>query len=117
MVDAELALMREALRDPLNERFQLISEDTIPLYPATTVYREIMSAPGSHVTACDAHGRNTVDFPGVRSLQLRLISSLCCMLNMTMRLQRSCQCHIYLPVAPVLLSCSDYDIMCNIMLD
>jgi Core-2/I-Branching enzyme len=58
LVEAERVLLRAALEDPQNRRFQMLCEQTVPLYPPEVLYRELMAAPGSHVAACDAGGQN-----------------------------------------------------------
>ena len=51
-MQAEINLMQEALRQPLNERFVLLSETCIPLYPATLVWAQLVSEPKSRAHAC-----------------------------------------------------------------
>ncbi|KAI7839849.1 hypothetical protein COHA_006412 [Chlorella ohadii] len=52
ILDAEKALLREALKDPLNERFALISDSDVPLYDPLTFYQQLMHEPLSRVRAC-----------------------------------------------------------------
>ena len=49
---ATRALLREALKDPLNKRFVLLSETCNPLLPAATVYTQLMAEPKSRINAC-----------------------------------------------------------------
>ncbi len=51
---AEVLLVQAALGDPLNQRFVLLSESCIPLYPAATVYAQLMSEGRSRVNTCPA---------------------------------------------------------------
>ena len=44
--------MEAALEDPLNERFVLLSESCIPLYPAPMVWAQLLSEPRSRINAC-----------------------------------------------------------------
>lgn len=48
---AERALLADALRDPLNQRFALMSDTSVPLYPPTIVYAQLLSQP-SYQDAC-----------------------------------------------------------------
>ncbi|PRW33249.1 Transcription initiation factor TFIID subunit 13 isoform A [Chlorella sorokiniana] len=52
ILDAEKALLREALKDPLNEKFALISDSDVPLYDPLTFYQQLMHEPRSRVRAC-----------------------------------------------------------------
>ena len=56
MVEALRALLRAALEDPANQRFQLLCEHTLPLQPPLLVYAQLMSEPRSRVNACAAPG-------------------------------------------------------------
>ena len=49
---AELRLFVTALEDPLNERFVLLSESCIPIFPATVVWGELLSEGKSRINAC-----------------------------------------------------------------
>ncbi|GAB4823196.1 hypothetical protein N2152v2_010242 [Parachlorella kessleri] len=51
---AEVLLVQAALGDPLNQRFVLLSESCIPLYPVATVYAQLMSEGRSRVNTCPA---------------------------------------------------------------
>ena len=53
MVEALRALLRAALRDPLNQRFQLLCEHTLPLQSPLLVYQQLMAEPRSRVNACN----------------------------------------------------------------
>lgn len=50
--DAERVLVLAALRDPRNQRFVLMSDSDIPLYPAPMVWAQLMAEDGSRVGAC-----------------------------------------------------------------
>ena len=52
MVEALRALLRAALRDPTNQRFQLLCEHTLPLQSPLLVYQQLMGEPRSRVNAC-----------------------------------------------------------------
>ena len=49
---AEIRLFTVALEDRLNERFMLLSEACIPMYPATVVWAELLSEGRSRINAC-----------------------------------------------------------------
>eukprot|EP00884_Botryococcus_braunii_P001790 jgi/Botrbrau1/11611/Bobra.0209s0002.1 len=52
LVEAAQALFRQALKDPLNQRFILISESDLPLYPPDVVYTQLMYSGLSRINAC-----------------------------------------------------------------
>ncbi len=52
LVEATRALMRAALEDPLNQKFVLLSEAGIPLYPPDTFYMQLMSETKSRINSC-----------------------------------------------------------------
>ncbi len=56
LIDAERALTRDALRDPRNTRFVLLSESGVPLYPADTIYQQLIHEDKSRVNACFYEG-------------------------------------------------------------
>ena len=64
LVEATRALMRAGLEDPLNQKFVLLSEAGIPLYPPDLVYVQLMSEDKSRINSCIV--------PGVRSHWLHL---------------------------------------------
>ncbi|KAK9787631.1 hypothetical protein WJX73_008336 [Symbiochloris irregularis] len=49
-------MLRLALRDPLNQRFLLVSETCIPLYPPTVLYASLMADNVSRINACKLPG-------------------------------------------------------------
>ena len=51
-LQATRSLLREALKDPLNKRFVLLSETCNPLLPAATVYAQLMAESKSRINAC-----------------------------------------------------------------
>ena len=51
-VVAARALLRAALTEPTNDRFQLLSAATLPLWPPAVVYARLMAQPRSHLDAC-----------------------------------------------------------------
>ena len=58
VVEATRALLREALADPLNQRFVLLSEADAPLYSAAATYAQLMSEPKSRINACAVPGQD-----------------------------------------------------------
>lgn len=61
MVDAARALLKEALRDPLNQRFILVSESGLPLYPPDVVYTQLMYSRLSRINACNTRPNWSLD--------------------------------------------------------
>lgn len=53
LVAALKNLLHVALEDPLNQKFMLLSESGIPLYPAQTLWVELMVEEKSRVNACE----------------------------------------------------------------
>lgn len=51
-VEAERRLLRAALKDPANQRFMLLSEACLPLYPPHVVWAEAFATRLSRVHAC-----------------------------------------------------------------
>ena len=45
-------LLGAALRDPLNQKFILLSESGLPLYPPTTTYLQLMQEDKSRLDSC-----------------------------------------------------------------
>lgn len=52
LVEATRALLRASLEDPLNQKFVLLSEAGVPLYPPDTFYMQLMSEDKSRINAC-----------------------------------------------------------------
>ncbi len=52
MVEALRSLLRAALADPSNQRFQLLCEHTLPLQSPLLIYQQLMKEPRSRVNAC-----------------------------------------------------------------
>lgn len=46
------ALLEFSLEDSLNQRFVLLSESDVPLYPATVVWLQLMNEQQSRIRAC-----------------------------------------------------------------
>jgi len=59
LVEATRALMRASLEDPLNQKFVLLSEAGIPLYPPDLVYVQLMSEDKSRIDSCVTPGVST----------------------------------------------------------
>ena len=53
MVEALRALLREALKDPLNQRFQLLCEYSLPLQSPLLVYQQFIKERKSRLNACN----------------------------------------------------------------
>lgn len=52
LTDAERLLLAEALREPLNQRFLLVSETTLPLYSGALMYAQALAEPRSRMQGC-----------------------------------------------------------------
>ncbi|KAL4426019.1 hypothetical protein ABPG75_010035 [Micractinium tetrahymenae] len=52
LVEATRNLLWEAFRDPLNQRFILLSESDIPLYDPLTLHQQLLAEDKSRVNAC-----------------------------------------------------------------
>lgn len=59
LVEASRLLLQAALQEPLNQRFILVSESCIPLYPPTTVWQQLLSEDKSRIDACKLEGVST----------------------------------------------------------
>eukprot|EP00210_Caulerpa_lentillifera_P004880 g4657.t1 len=53
LVEAELSLIRAALKDKRNKKFVLLSESCIPLHPPEVIYAQIISEKKSRLKACE----------------------------------------------------------------
>lgn len=51
-MEAERRLLAAALRNPLNQRFVLLSESCIPLYPPGLVWLQLLAEERSRINAC-----------------------------------------------------------------
>lgn len=49
-------LLKIALQERLNQKFILLSEAGIPLYPPTTLYHQLMTEEKSRINACTLPG-------------------------------------------------------------
>ena len=52
LVVAARSLLAAALADPANQRFLLLSESGVPLYPPATIHAQLLSEGRSRVNAC-----------------------------------------------------------------
>lgn len=52
LAEATRYLIMEAFRDPLNQRFVLLSESDIPLYDPLTLYSQLVYEKASRINAC-----------------------------------------------------------------
>ena len=55
--------MEMALEEPLNQRFVLLSESDIPLYPPAVVWLQLMSERKSRIHACNDHFVSSISCP------------------------------------------------------
>ena len=61
-MQAEINLLVRALQDPLAQRFVMLSESCIPMFPAEAAWLQILAQPRSRVNAClDWHNQDAVD--------------------------------------------------------
>jgi hypothetical protein len=51
-------MLREALKEPRNQRFLLLSDTGVPLYPPTVVWQQLMGESKSRIDSC-SHVRRT----------------------------------------------------------
>ncbi|PSC67186.1 beta-1,6-N-acetylglucosaminyltransferase enzyme [Micractinium conductrix] len=58
LVEATRNLLWEAFRDPLNQRFVLVSESDIPLYDPFTLHQQLLSEDKSRLNACKHASRH-----------------------------------------------------------
>lgn len=52
LADASRILLRAALADPANQKFIMLSESDIPLYPPTAIWLQLMSEELSRINSC-----------------------------------------------------------------
>ena len=50
-------LLEIALQEPLNQRFVVLSESSIPIYPPQVIYRQLLSETFSRINACNTKVR------------------------------------------------------------
>ena len=60
LVQATRELMRAGLADPLNQKFVLLSEACLPLYPPAALYVQMLSEDRSRVNSCGPGPRQWV---------------------------------------------------------
>ncbi|KAK9905675.1 hypothetical protein WJX75_004479 [Coccomyxa subellipsoidea] len=65
------ASMLAAVRDPLNQKFVLLSESGIPLYPPTAVYAQLMAEDKSRIDSCGIGRTDPWRFSGRMGWALR----------------------------------------------
>ena len=76
-------MLRVALEDPLNQRFLLVSEVCIPLYPPTVMYAQLMGEDKSRLNACAKEGWHTQSERSAPCISaLRLGAAVCVQLVM-----------------------------------
>ena len=51
-IDAVRQLLKYSLREPANQRFVVVSESCIPLYPAWLLYAQLLTEKKSRINAC-----------------------------------------------------------------
>jgi hypothetical protein len=49
-------MLREALKEPRNQRFLLLSDSGVPLYPPTAMWQHLMGISKSRINACTPVG-------------------------------------------------------------
>lgn len=54
LAEASRVLIRESLKNPLNQRFIMLSESCVPIYPPAVVYQQLMWEKKSRINACDS---------------------------------------------------------------
>lgn len=59
MMEAVRLMVRAALSDALNQRFVLLSETCLPLYPPTVIYQQLMHEHRSRIDACPGNTSET----------------------------------------------------------
>ena len=52
-------LLKAALAEPANQRFLIMDESTVPLYPAGDTYLQLMGETRSRMKACDVRTTST----------------------------------------------------------
>ena len=77
MVEALRSLLRAALANPGNERFQLLCEHTLPLQSPLLIYQQLLKEPRSRVNACVKE-----DWQWQESVSSPLISTYCLSLDL-----------------------------------
>lgn len=63
LIEAELGLLREALKNPDNEKFVFLSESTIPLQTSPVVYDTLMRHPHSEFYYSKSKHRERIFYP------------------------------------------------------
>ena len=58
LIEAARHLFKEALGNPFNQRFVILSESGIPLYPPTLIWQQFMSETKSRINACQHPGEH-----------------------------------------------------------
>ena len=53
VVEAELRLLSQALKDPRNQKFVLLSESCVPIHRPEIVYLQLMSERKSRINSCE----------------------------------------------------------------
>ncbi|BDA47491.1 probable glycosyltransferase BC10 at C-terminar half [Coccomyxa sp. Obi] len=71
LVLAARNLLRAAIRDPLNQKFVLLSESGVPLYPPATVYSQLMVEDKSRIDSCGIGRTDPWRFSGRMGWKLR----------------------------------------------
>ncbi|EIE23577.1 hypothetical protein COCSUDRAFT_41776 [Coccomyxa subellipsoidea C-169] len=61
----------QALRDPLNQKFAMLSESGVPLYPPTAVYAQLMAEDKSRIDSCGSGRTDPWRFSGRMGWALR----------------------------------------------
>lgn len=67
LIEAARNLFQAALQDETNQRFVMLSESGIPLYPPTLIWQQLISEKKSRINAC----QHPVSLP------LKILQKLC----------------------------------------
>ena len=60
-------MLREALKEPRNQRFLMLSDSGVPLYPPTVVWQQLVGESKSRIDACNKARRLSRDMLCVSS--------------------------------------------------
>ncbi|KAK6149702.1 hypothetical protein DH2020_017227 [Rehmannia glutinosa] len=62
MIEAERLLFEEALQDPANQRFVLLSDSCVPLYNFSYIYKYLTDSPRSFVDRCSLQSKDVTSY-------------------------------------------------------
>ena len=58
LVEAQEAMIRAALANPQNQRFVLLSESCLPLYPPEVLYVQLLSEDKARINSCSSENNS-----------------------------------------------------------